>query len=260
MRSSNHSTTQTRPSKTLFILAGCSGSGKSTLLQAFSEKNIKLFFKAGREPQEKFPTSKLSKFFSKPENSIDNWTSNLNDPSNNIFSTHQITKLKEYKNLGNETILHVDLRDLAKSHFNISDAQIAPPDNIQSYCPPRGDLELTSKSANKIAINLLLNDSFFGNFSEIYVSTIFLEWEENQKRFEERCVSQNKSRESLFELSPELSKQAHTSIYHSWLEEITSFHPTGNTVIIEKNGFYLFRSYTPKDDTLSQAINSRRTN
>ena len=219
----------------------------------------KTVFKAG-ENRKKISHNQINKFFSKPENSIDNWTSNLNDPSNNIFSTHQITKLKEHKNLGDETILHVDLRDLAKSHFNISDAQKAPPENIQSRCPPRGDLELTSKSANKIAINMLLNDSFFGNFSEIYVSTIFLEWEENQKRFEKRCVFQNKSRESLFELSPELSKQAHTSIYHSWLEAITSFHPTGNTVIIEKNGFYLFRSYTPKDDTLSQAINSRRTN
>ncbi len=237
---------QITPDKTLFILAGCSGSGKSTLLKAFSEKHLEVFFAQGREPIEGLPTSHLKQFFDRPEISIDDWSTNLDDPSKNIYSTHQIPQLKESGCLQKEVILHVDLRDLIKQHFYISDA-LKTQSSHQSDRSPRGDLDLLSNTANRMIINLFLNDTFLENFSDIYVTTLFFEFDENQKRYEKRCLSQLNIRHNLFELPPKLAKQAHSSIYYSWLEEISSLQPTGNSLIIEKNKCYIFEEMRNKN-------------
>jgi len=234
------------PDKTLFILAGCSGSGKSTLLKAFSEKYLEVFFAQGSGAIEGLPTSHLKQFFDRPENSIDDWSKNLDDPSKNIYSTHQIPQLKESDCLQKEVILHVDLRDLIKQHFYISDA-LKTQSSHQSDRSPRADQDILSNTANRMIINLLLNDTFFENFSDVYVTTLFLEFDENQKRYEKRCRSQFNIEHNLFELPPKLAKQAHSSIYYAWLEEITSLQPTGNSLIIEKNKCYIFEEIRNKN-------------
>jgi hypothetical protein len=117
----------------------------------------------------------------------------------------------------------------------------------QSDRLPRGDLDLLSNTAKRMIINKLLNDIFFENFNHVYVTTLFLEFDENNKRYEKRSRYQFNIGPNLFELPPKIAKQAHSAIYYSWLEEINSLQPTENTLIIEKNKCYIFEEIRNKN-------------
>ena len=236
----NYNSEKNTPLKgVLYLLAGCSGSGKTTFLNAYSDEKIKLFYDRSELPSKGIRVNSFYQYFKDPLNSLDEWTKNLSNNLNNIFSIHQINDFRNVP-MGKDIILHVDIRDLIRSFFFLSDA--IENKHLLNETRYRGDLDLLSKDFNKLAVNLMLRDSFFKKFKKIYVTTIQIGFKKTQERFEKRLIAANNFSDiNLFKLESNLAEKAYLSIYYSWIKEISILNPVSSILITEDDENYNFK-------------------
>ena len=224
--------------RNLYLLAGCSGSGKTTFLNAYSDGKIKLFYNQGESPNKGIKINSLYQYFKDPLYSLDRWTENNNNLKN-VYSIHQINYFRNIST-NEDIILHIDIRDLIKSFFCLSDA--IRNNKLLNKTRCRGDLDLTSDEFNKLAVSLMLSDSFFKKFEKIYVTTIQIGFKKTQERFQKRSIAANNFLDTnLFKLDYSLAEKAYLSIYDSWIKEINMINPISNILITEDDKNYNFK-------------------
>ena len=225
--------------RNLYLLAGCSGSGKTTFLNAYFDGKIKLFYDQGELLNKEIKINSLYQYFKDPLYSLDQWTKNSNTNLNKVYSIHQINS---FRNIlpNKDMILHIDIRDLIKSFFCLSDA--ISNKKLLNEKRYRGDLDLISDEFNNLAVNLMLSDSFFKKFEKIYVTTIQIGFKKTQERFQKRSIAANRFLDTnLFKLDYSLAEKAYLSIYDSWIKEIGMINPISNILITEDDQNYNFK-------------------